>query len=178
MTGAPATLNLPLLPIKNVVLFPHMIVPLYVGRERSIAALDAAMAHGKQVFLCTQRRADCEDPRETDLYRVGVLGDVVQMLRLPDNTIKVLIEGSARAVIERFLETEPHLRVEVAPLDEDIQPTSEQKAASRWIFERSSTCTFTFRKEQYRRMGPPPGSRWRWRSSRRSPSARSAPMSR
>ena len=94
-----------------------------------MAALEAAMAQGKQVFLCTQRRADCEDPREPDLYRVGVMGDVVQMLKLPDNTIKVLIEGSSRAVIERFLETEPHLRVEVALLDEDIQPSSELEAS-------------------------------------------------
>ena len=133
--GAPATLQLPLLPLKNVVLFPHMIVPLYVGRERSIAALEAAMAQGKQVFLCTQRQADCEDPREADLYRVGVLGDVVQMLKLPDNTIKVLIEGSARAVIERFVETEPHLQVKVALLDEDIQPSSELEALMRGVVD-------------------------------------------
>ncbi|TMC27878.1 MAG: endopeptidase La [Chloroflexi bacterium] len=112
-----------------------MIVPLYVGRERSIAALEAAMAQGKQVFLCTQRQADCEDPREADLYRVGVLGDVVQMLKLPDNTIKVLIEGSARAVIERFVETEPHLQVKVALLDEDIQPSSELEALMRGVVD-------------------------------------------
>ena len=135
MTGVPSTLQLPLLPLKNVVLFPHMSVPLYVGRERSIAALEAAMAHGKQVFLCTQRRADCEDPREADLYRVGVLGDVVQLLKLPDNTIKVLIEGSARAVIERFLQTEPHLRVEIALLDEEIQPSSELEALMRGVVD-------------------------------------------
>jgi len=74
VTGTPATIQLPLLPLKNVVLFPHMIVPLYVGRERSIHALEAAMTQGKQVFLCTQRQADCEDPTEEDLYRVGVIG--------------------------------------------------------------------------------------------------------
>src|SRR5256886_16480261 len=91
----------------NVVLFPHMIVPLYVGRERSIAALEDAMMHGKQVFLCTQRRGDCEDPQEADLYRGGVLGAVVQKLKLPDNTIKVLIEGSPRALIHRFVEIKP-----------------------------------------------------------------------
>src|SRR5205823_6029095 len=72
VTGVPATLQLPLLPLKNVVLFPHMIVPLYVGRERSINALEDAMTKGKQVFLCTQRRADCEDPKEADLYPFGV----------------------------------------------------------------------------------------------------------
>ena len=112
-----------------------MIVPLYVGRERSIAALEDAMMHGKQVFLCTQRRADCEDPQEADLYRVGVLGEVVQMLKLPDNTIKVLIEGSSRALIERFLEVEPHLKVEVALLDEDVQPSSELEALMRGVVD-------------------------------------------
>ncbi|TMF59611.1 MAG: endopeptidase La [Chloroflexi bacterium] len=110
-----------------------MIVPLYVGRERSIAALEDAMMHGKQVFLCTQRRADCEDPQEADLYRVGVLGEVVQMLKLPDNTIKVLIEGSSRALIERFVEVKPHLKVEVALLDEEVQPSSELEALMRGV---------------------------------------------
>jgi len=133
VTGGPVTLQIPLLPLKNVVLFPHMIVPLYVGRERSIHALEAAMPHGKQVFLCTQRRADCEDPKEEDLYRVGVLGEVVQMLKLPDSTIKVLIEGTSRAVIERFVETEPHLRVEVAMLDEDFIVSPELEALMRGV---------------------------------------------
>ena len=135
MSERPAILQLPLLPLKNVVLFPHMIVPLYVGRERSIDALEEAMANGKQIFLCTQRRADCEDPREEDIYRVGVLGEVVQLLKLPDNTIKVLIEGSSRAVIERFTETEPHLRVDVARLDEDFQPSPELGALMRGVVD-------------------------------------------
>ncbi|HEY0494010.1 MAG TPA: endopeptidase La [Candidatus Dormibacteraeota bacterium] len=135
MTDRPATLQLPLLPLKNVVLFPHMIVPLYVGRARSVDALEDAMVNGKQIFLCTQRRADCEDPREEDIYRVGVLGEVVQMLKLPDNTIKVLIEGSSRAVIERFVETEPHLRVDVARLDEDFQPSAELGALMRGVVD-------------------------------------------
>ena len=130
-----ASLQLPLLPLKNVVLFPHMIVPLYVGRERSMDALEAAMGNGKKIFLCTQRRADCEDPGEEDIYRVGVLGDVVQLLRLPDNTVKVLIEGSSRAVIERFLQTEPHLRVEVARLEEDFQSSAEVEALMRGVVD-------------------------------------------
>jgi ATP-dependent Lon protease len=135
VTGGPATLQLPLLPLKNVVLFPHMIVPLYVGRERSINALEEAMTQGKQVFLCTQRQADCEDPKEEDLYRVGVLGEVVQMLKLPDSTIKVLVEGSSRAVIERFVETEPYLRVEVAVLDEDFLASPELGALMRGVVD-------------------------------------------
>ena len=112
-----------------------MIVPLYVGRERSMDALEAAMGNGKKIFLCTQRRADCEDPGEEDIYRVGVLGDVVQLLRLPDNTVKVLIEGSSRAVIERFLQTEPHLRVEVARLEEDFQSSAEVEALMRGVVD-------------------------------------------
>ena len=135
MTEAPDTLRLPLLPLKNVVLFPHMIVPLYVGRERSIDALDEAMVHGKQVFLCTQRQADCEDPKEDDLYRVGVLGEVMQMLKLPDGTIKVLIEGSSRAVIGRVIEMESHLQVEVAVLDEDFLPSPELGALMRGVVD-------------------------------------------
>jgi ATP-dependent Lon protease len=135
VTGTPATIQLPLLPLKNVVLFPHMIVPLYVGRERSINALEAAMAQGKQVFLCTQRQADCEDPKEPDLYRVGVIGEVVQMLKLPDGTIKVLLEGSSRAVIERVIETEPYLRVEVALLEEDFLPSPELEGLMRGVVD-------------------------------------------
>jgi len=135
VTGAPATIQLPLLPLKNVVLFPHMIVPLYVGRERSIHALEAAMTQGKQVFLCTQRQADCEDPQEGDLYRVGVIGEVVQMLKLPDSTIKVLIEGSSRAVIERFIDGEAHLRVEVALLEEDFIPSPELEGLMRGVVD-------------------------------------------
>jgi ATP-dependent Lon protease len=135
VTEAPDTLRLPLLPLKNVVLFPHMIVPLYVGRERSIRALEEAMARGKQVFLCTQRQAECEDPKDEDLYRVGVLGEVLQMLKLPDSTIKVLIEGSSRAVIERVIETEAHLQVEVAVLDEDFLPSAELDALMREVVD-------------------------------------------
>jgi len=135
VTGGPATLQLPLLPLKNVVLFPHMIVPLYVGRERSIDALENAMTRGKQVFICTQRRADCEDPKEADLYRVGVLGEVVQMLRLPDSTIKVLIEGSSRAVIERFIQVEPYLRVEVSALEDDVEDLPELNALMRRVVD-------------------------------------------
>jgi ATP-dependent Lon protease len=110
-----------------------MIVPLYVGRERSIASLEKAMANGKRIFLCTQRRADCEEPQEADLYRVGVLAQVVQMLKLPDGTIKVLIEGSTRAVIERFLPVEPNLAVEIAVLEEALQPSAELEALMRGV---------------------------------------------
>jgi ATP-dependent Lon protease len=135
VTGEPATIQLPLLPLKNVVLFPHMIVPLYVGRARSIGALETAMTRGKQVFLCTQRRADCEDPKEADLYRVGVIGEVVQMLKLPDNTIKVLIEGSSRAVIDRFIQVEPHLQAEVSLLEEDVEASPELEALMRGVVD-------------------------------------------
>ena len=112
-----------------------MIVPLYVGRERSIDALEDALTRGKQVFLCTQRRADCEDPKEADLYRVGVIGEVAQLLKLPDGTIKVLIEGSSRAVIDRFIQVEPHLRVDVTLLEEDVEASPELEALMRGVVD-------------------------------------------
>jgi ATP-dependent Lon protease len=95
-----------------------MIAPLYVGREKSVRALEDAMLNQRKVFLCAQRQADCPDPKDADLYRVGVLGDVLQMSRLPDQSVKVLIEGTTRGVIERVLQEEPHLRADVLRLEE------------------------------------------------------------
>jgi ATP-dependent Lon protease len=112
-----------------------MIVPLYVGRERSMRALEEAMAGERKVFLCTQRRADCEDPAEADLYRVGVLANLVQMLKLPDNTIKVLVEGTARGVIDRFVQLSPCLRVHVNRLEPESEPSVEVQALMRGILE-------------------------------------------
>lgn len=90
----------PLIPLRDVVVYPHMVIPLFVGREKSILALDAAMQQGKQVLLAAQTSADEEDPTMDDLYPVGTLANIVQLLRLPDNTVKVLVEGAQRAALE------------------------------------------------------------------------------
>ena len=94
--------NVPLLPLRDVVVYPHMVIPLFVGREKSIKALDAAMDAGKHILLVAQKNAEDDDPGETDIYAVGTLAAILQLLKLPDGTVKVLVEGLQRARIERL----------------------------------------------------------------------------
>ena len=92
--------NIPLLPLRDVVIFPSVVTPLFVGREKSIAALQAAMAGDKQIMLVAQKSAQQDDPKLGDLYRVGTLSTILQLIKLPDGTLKVLVEGNKRATIE------------------------------------------------------------------------------
>ena len=87
----PTTLTLPVLPLRDIVVFPHMIVPLFVGREKSVKALEAVMAENKEILLLTQRQAATEDPEQADMYEMGTLGHILQLLKLPDGTVKVLV---------------------------------------------------------------------------------------
>lgn len=96
--------DLPVLPLRDVVVFPHMVIPLFVGRDKSIKALDAAMAADKRILLVAQKSADVDDPTGNDLYPVGTLAHVLQLLKLPDGTIKVLVEGVARAKVDKVVE--------------------------------------------------------------------------
>mgnify|MGYP001216943618 FL=1 len=89
--------RLPILPLRDVVVYPHMVIPLFVGREKSVAALDQAMASGKEVLLVAQKKADVDDPTGSDIYQIGTVATILQMLKLPDGTVKVLVEGSQRA---------------------------------------------------------------------------------
>ena len=93
---------LPILPLRDIVVFPNMIVPLFVGREKSIKALEAVMSEEKKVFLLAQKDGSIEDPKEDDLYKTGTIGNILQLLKLPDGTVKVLVEGISRAVVESF----------------------------------------------------------------------------
>jgi ATP-dependent Lon protease len=95
-TGA----RIPVLPLRDVVVYPQMVIPLFVGREKSILALDAAMARDKQILLVAQRQADVDDPKPKDLYQVGTVATILQLLKLPDGTVKVLVEGVSRAIVE------------------------------------------------------------------------------
>src|SRR5512137_1207767 len=90
---------IPLLPLRDVVVFPHMIVPLFVGREKSIAALESAMKTEKGIFMVAQKSAQKDEPAENDIYKVGCIGVIIQLLRLPDGTVKVLVEGKKRGII-------------------------------------------------------------------------------
>jgi len=89
--------GVPILPLRDVVVYPHMVIPLFVGREKSILALDAAMAAGKQILLVAQKQADVDEPSLEDIYRIGTLATILQLLKLPDGTVKVLVEGGSRA---------------------------------------------------------------------------------
>jgi len=105
-TPQPATFDLPVLPLRDVVVFPHMVIPLFVGRDKSIRALDLAMEGGKQVLLVAQKSAETDDPGAGDLHPVGTLAQVLQLLKLPDGTIKVLVEGVSRATVDALREVD------------------------------------------------------------------------
>src|SRR5688572_11745227 len=96
--------KIPLLPLRDIIVFPHMVVPLFVGREKSINALEDAMARdpGKEILLAAQKKAKTNEPTPEDIFTVGTVGAIIQLLRLPDGTVKVLVEGKRRARIKRF----------------------------------------------------------------------------
>ncbi len=123
---------LPLLPLRDIVVFPHMVVPLFVGREMSIKALERAMNQGKDIMLVTQKDARINDPTAEDLYSVGTLGAVIQLLRLPDGTVKVLVEGKKRALIGDLVMEDCFL-VTVDEVDETEDDTLELDALMRSV---------------------------------------------
>ena len=125
------TIELPLLPLRDVVVYPHMVIPLFVGREKSIEALEAAMTGDKQILLLAQKNPADDDPGEDALYRVGTIATVLQLLKLPDGTVKVLVEGEQRGAVERFMEVDGHLRAEVALIDEVEAPERESEVFVR-----------------------------------------------
>src|SRR5947209_16969244 len=102
MSDTVRTALYPVLPLRDIVVFPHMIVPLFVGREKSVRALEDVMKDDKQILLVTQKNAAQDDPTTADIYTVGTIGTVLQLLKLPDGTVKVLVEGGRRARIVRF----------------------------------------------------------------------------
>jgi ATP-dependent Lon protease len=110
--------TVPLLPLRDIIVFPYMVSQLFVGRERSINALDAAMARDKDIFLAAQKNAKTNEPTPEDIFAVGTLGTVMQLLRLPDGTVKVLVEGKRRAKIKRFAQTDEFFLVEVDEIAE------------------------------------------------------------
>src|SRR5947209_13103402 len=107
---------LPLLPLRDVVVFPHMVMPLFVGRPKSIKALDVAMDTGKHILLVAQKSAAKDDPAAEDLYTIGTVATVLQMLKLPDGTVKVLVEGAQRARIVRITEEGELLTADAATI--------------------------------------------------------------
>ncbi len=125
--------RVPLLPLRDIIVFPHMVVPLFVGRQRSIRALEEATQKQSPIFLSSQKDAKTNDPTEEDIYKVGTLGTVVQMLKLPDGTVKVLIEGKKRAQIVRFTSSPEFFLVDVDEAQEIVERNTEVEALTREV---------------------------------------------
>ncbi len=126
---------LPLIPLRDVVVFPHMVIPLFVGREKSIAALEEAMAGERDILLAAQKEAKINDPAPGDIYTMGTVGAIIQLLKLPDGTVKVLVEGKRRARIRAFLSTDRYFLAQAEELDEPPVDTPEARALMRTTLE-------------------------------------------
>ncbi|WP_133000834.1 endopeptidase La [Luteimonas arsenica] len=140
-TPQPATFDLPVLPLRDVVVFPHMVIPLFVGRDKSIRALDLAMEGDKQVLLVAQKAAETDDPGAEDLHPMGTLAQVLQLLKLPDGTIKVLVEGVARATVDAVREVDGTL----AAVGTVVEPVEDREPREVEAIARSLMGLF----EQY-----------------------------
>ena len=127
----PAGALYPVLPLRDIVVFPHMIVPLFVGREKSVKALEDVMQDDKQILLLTQKNATQDDPLRDDLYTLGTVGTVLQLLKLPDGTVKVLVEGGHRAKVERFTENTDFFQAFAEPVEEFFGDQAELDALCR-----------------------------------------------
>ncbi len=128
--------TLPVLPLRDIVVFPHMVVPLFVGREKSVRALEEVMRGDKQILLATQKNSSDDDPQPSGIYDVGVIATVLQLLKLPDGTVKVLVEGKSRAALLRFTDQAEFYEAEAADLEEDGADASEAEALSRAVAEQ------------------------------------------
>ena len=138
MTDA-SSVSYPVLPLRDIVVFPHMIVPLFVGREKSVRALEAVMADNKEILLSSQIDPSEDEPTEDTIYETGVLASVLQLLKLPDGTVKVLVEGKERVKITEFLQNEEYFEANADILDETAKDPEAIEALGRAVskeFER------------------------------------------
>ncbi|MBR9908134.1 MAG: endopeptidase La [Gammaproteobacteria bacterium] len=124
-------LSIPVLPLRDVVVYPHMVIPLFVGREKSIRCLEAAMEQNKQIFLSAQKDAAVDEPEQADIHRIGTVATILQLLKLPDGTVKVLVEGSQRAEIEQFEAESDFFRAQVHYLDNEAMDDKEEEVMIR-----------------------------------------------
>ncbi|OGI48094.1 MAG: endopeptidase La [Candidatus Muproteobacteria bacterium RIFCSPHIGHO2_12_FULL_60_33] len=125
--------NIPVLPLRDVVVFPHMVIPLFVGRRKSIRALEQAMESGKQIMLVAQKSASDDDPTTDNIHNIGTIASILQLLKLPDGTVKVLVEGERRAVLQKYLETEDYFSAQVAMLEAMPLTDKEGEALTRSV---------------------------------------------
>ena len=128
--------TIPVLPLRDIVVFPHMISALFVGRDKSVRALEEVMKRDKHILLATQKNSTDDDPKPQSIYDVGVIAQVLQLLKLPDGTVKVLVEGKSRAAIVRFTDQEDYYEAEAASIEEDLGEVHEAEALSRAVIEQ------------------------------------------
>jgi ATP-dependent Lon protease len=130
--------QLPLLPVRDIVVFPYMVLPLFVGREMSIKAIEAALAGNRMIFLATQKALDVENPKPVDIHSVGTVGIIMRMLKLPDERIKILVQGLAKGKIEEYIQTQPYYSVRISKVAEAKPPTPslETEAVMRTVKEQ------------------------------------------
>ena len=121
------------LPLRDIVVFPHMIVPLFVGRDKSVRALEHVMHENKQILLLTQKSPSDDDPGPDELYEVGTIGTILQLLKLPDGTVKVLVEGGERVKVEKFVEDKDYLEAEIAEIKDTTEINDELEALARAV---------------------------------------------
>ncbi len=140
MSGNPVLpaepITLPLLPLRDVVVFPHMVIPLFVGRPKSIKALEAAMESGRQIMLVAQKAAGKDEPKADDMFEVGCVSSILQMLKLPDGTVKVLVEGVQRANTRTITEKDEYFVGEVVPVPPGAEPSPEVEALRRAVTQQ------------------------------------------
>src|SRR6476620_3070078 len=127
-------IDLPLLPLRDLVVFPHMVIPLFVGRPKSIKALEAAMEAERRIMLVAQKAAAKDEPSVSDMFEVGCVSTILQMLKLPDGTVKVLVEGQQRARVNKITDGEAHFTANVTPVvnEKDVK-SSEIEALRRAV---------------------------------------------
>lgn len=126
-----AQLNMPILPLRDVVVFPHMVIPLFVGRPKSIQALNISMDQGKQIFLVAQKDPSIDEPLIDDFYQVGTISTILQLLKLPDGTVKVLVEGNQRAKIDQFTDQEEFYTADISSMTDEVGPKNEVEVVIR-----------------------------------------------
>src|SRR5215203_3912760 len=140
MSGHPVLpaekIKLPLLPLRDVVVFPHMVIPLFVGRPKSIKALEVAMEAGRQIMLVAQKAAGKDEPKPDDMFEVGCVSSILQMLKLPDGTVKVLVEGVQRATTHSVTDNGEYFVSEVTPVPPEVEQKSEVEALRRAVTQQ------------------------------------------
>ena len=140
MSGHPVLpaepITLPLLPLRDVVVFPHMVIPLFVGRPKSIKALEAAMESGRQIMLVAQKAAGKDEPKSDDMFQIGCVSTILQMLKLPDGTVKVLVEGLQRATTRSISDTSEYFVGDLVPMPPETDATPEIEALRRAVTQQ------------------------------------------